>query len=87
MLLYAFSQTEFVVDAYTKRIFLCIGLIDEKAKYNDIKKLVEDAFQKEITDQKLLLIAYQEFHALLVEHAKRYYSKKPYGLNCFLVKS
>lgn len=23
---------------------------------------------------------YQEYHALIVEHAKRYYSKKPYGV-------
>ena len=22
---------------------------------------------------------YNEYHALIVEHAKRYYSKKPYG--------
>jgi endonuclease III-like uncharacterized protein len=28
---------------------------------------------------------YQEFHALIVEHGKRYYSKKPYGNGCFLL--
>ena len=25
---------------------------------------------------------YQEYHALIVEHAKKYYSKKPYGTHC-----
>jgi endonuclease III related protein len=24
---------------------------------------------------------YQEYHAIIVEHAKKHYSKKPYGVN------
>lgn len=84
MLLYAFKQPEFVVDAYTKRIFMHVGLVHEKASYDVVKSICESALENEIFEQDQLVIAYQEFHALLVEHAKRYYSKKPYGENCFL---
>ncbi len=69
MLLYAFNVPSFVVDAYTRRIFIKLGLIDKKAEYDEIKKLFEDNLEK---DYKI----YQEYHALIVEHAKRYYLKK-----------
>jgi len=74
ILLYAYKQSEFVVDAYTKRIFSYLGLVDENVKYMELKKLFESNLPKDIA-------IYQEYHALIVEHAKRYYSKKPYGLN------
>jgi endonuclease-3 related protein len=72
ILLYAYKQPEFVVDAYTKRIFSHLGLIDDKISYMELKKLFEDNLPVDIP-------LYQEYHALIVEHAKRYYRKKPYG--------
>ena len=74
ILLYAYGEKEFVVDAYTRRIFSHLGIIDEKDSYNKIKKFFEDNFDGDVSD-------YQEYHALIVEHAKNYYSKKPYGQN------
>jgi endonuclease III related protein len=71
ILLYAYKQPTFVVDTYTKRILNSLGLIDKKATYGELKKLFEDNLE---SDLKI----YQEYHALLVEHAKRYYSKQPY---------
>jgi len=69
---YAFKQPEFVVDAYTRRIFLELGFIEEHATYDKIKGLVEkELATKEAGNAEKTLIAYQEFHALLVEHAKR----------------
>ncbi len=85
ILLYAYKQEEFVVDAYTKRIFLHLGIIDEKAGYKDVKSLVESSLQEFVKEEGELLRVYQEFHALLVEHAKRFYSKKPHGYGCPLV--
>jgi len=79
MLLYAFKVPSFVVDSYTKRIFSYCGLIQRKATYDEIKALCEQSIEPDLK-------IYQEFHALLVEHAKRYYSKKPFGLNCPLKK-
>lgn len=64
MLLYAYKVPTFVVDAYTRRILLGLKFIDEKSNYMDIKYLFEKNLPK---DFKI----YQEFHALLVEHAKR----------------
>lgn len=69
MLLYAFKVPTFVIDTYTRRIFTNLGFIDKKADYDEIKKLFEDNLKSD-------LIIYQEYHALLVEHAKRYYAKK-----------
>ena len=63
ILLYAYKKLEFVVDAYTRRLFLELGFISENYKYADIKRLFEENLQQ---DYKL----YQEFHALIVEHAK-----------------
>lgn len=69
ILLYAYKIPEFIVDSYTKRILQNMKLIDEnslneKSNYDIIKNI----FQKNIKkDYKI----YQEYHALLVEHAKR----------------
>jgi endonuclease III related protein len=74
ILLYVFKQLSFVVDAYTKRIVTNLGLIDENAGYNEIKTLFEENLPQDMA-------VYQEFHALLVEHAKRYYPKKNIRVN------
>lgn len=68
ILLYAHREPIFVIDAYTIRILLNLKLIRKNAKYEEIQKLFMDNLSK---DFKI----YQEYHALLVEHAKRYYSK------------
>jgi endonuclease-3 related protein len=74
ILLFAHKQKEFKVDAYTKRIFSYLGHINEKDTYLSVKSFFETNFDGDVNQ-------YQEYHALLVEHAKRYYSKKPYGVN------
>jgi endonuclease III related protein len=84
ILLFGFNQAQFKVDAYTKRILVHNKLICENAKYDDIKYFMEKEIKQEIKDEKELIIIYQEYHALIVNHAKQYYSKKPYGKECFL---
>ena len=71
MLLYAFAQTEMVVDAYTRRIMAHLKLIDSAASYAGIKEFCEKSLPRS-------LCVYQEFHALMVEHAKRHYTRHPY---------
>ncbi|MBN2141851.1 endonuclease III domain-containing protein [Candidatus Woesearchaeota archaeon] len=63
ILLYAYKQPLFVVDAYTRRIFSEKGLFAKDAAYDEIKAVFEAALPK---DWKL----YQEYHALLVEQGK-----------------
>ena len=84
ILLYAYNEPQFKVDAYTKRVYLELGLIDEKTKYKDLKALMEISLKDITQDTKELRIMYQEYHALIVEHSKQFYSKKPYGIGCFL---
>jgi len=74
ILLFAHKQKQFKVDAYTKRIFSYLGYINEEDSYISIKNFFETNFRGDVN-------MFQEYHALIVEHAKRYYSKKPYGLN------
>src|SRR5450759_1806609 len=78
ILLYAFKRPFFVVDAYTRRIVTNLGLVDEKADYDEIKALFEESIPH---DMKM----YQEYHALLVEHAKKYYQKKGSYAKCPLL--
>ncbi|MGA1875049.1 MAG: endonuclease III domain-containing protein [bacterium] len=68
MMLYAFKVPTFVIDAYTRRIFSHLKFIHEKSSYDQVKSLFEENLPRD-------LIIYQEFHALIVEHAKRFYHK------------
>jgi endonuclease-3 related protein len=72
ILLYAYKQEEFVIDSYTKRIFSYLGYINQKDNYLKVKKLFENNLTPNFK-------VYQEYHGLIIEHAKRYYIKKPYG--------
>lgn len=69
--LYAYGQPELVVDAYTRRIFGHLGIAEPDASYDHLKTICVAALPED-------LIVYQEFHALLVEHAKRHYRRQPW---------
>ncbi len=69
ILLYAYAQPSFVVDAYTRRIFANFGMVQERAAYAEVKGLFERSLPRDVA-------LYQEYHALIVEHAKRHYAKK-----------
>lgn len=74
ILLYACGKPEFVADAYTKRIVNRLGIL-KTADYSEIKIF----FQKNLQANPKI---YQEFHSLLVEHAKRFCRKAPLCKNC-----
>jgi len=76
ILLYGYSVPTFVVDAYTKRIVRRLGLVNSD-DYDEIKSFFKNNLDE---DYKV----YQEFHALLVEHAKRYYLGNKDGNEDFL---
>jgi len=83
ILLYGYSQEEFIVDAYTKRMLLSLGLISEKFKYKDVKIMIEESLENCVVKEERVKV-YQEFHALIVNHSKKFYSRKPYGVGCLL---
>jgi len=71
MLLYAYGQPHMVVDAYTRRVLGHLSFVDPKAPYAAVKECCENALPEDVR-------VYQEFHALIVEHAKRHYSRQPW---------
>lgn len=77
ILLYAFNRPIFVVDAYTKRIFSRLEFFGEKASYDEVQKLFMENLEH---DAKM----FNEYHALIVCHAKQYYRKKSEHEKCFL---
>jgi endonuclease-3 related protein len=84
ILLYAYKQEEFIIDAYTKRMLYSLGLIEEKATYKEVKSYMQDAIKTCVHEKAQRIILYQEYHALIVNHAKQFYSRKPYGVGCVL---
>ena len=73
ILLYALNKPSFVIDAYTHRFLSALNLISDELSYDQVKKLFENSLD---TDT----ILFQEYHALLVQHGKNFYSRKPYGV-------
>jgi endonuclease-3 related protein len=62
--LYAYGELEMVVDTYTRRVFQRLGLATARTSYDELKRLCIEHLPAEVN-------LYQEFHALVVEHAKR----------------
>jgi endonuclease-3 related protein len=75
ILLYAYSKPEFVVDAYTRRIFSRLGMIKSDSSYEEIKSLFQDNLPDDIE-------IYKEYHALIVKLAKENCRNKPVCKNC-----
>ena len=85
ILLYAFKQPYFVVDAYTRRIFSRLGFFKENEKYDKIQEFFMDNLPKE--NKKKTVEIYKEYHALIVELAKRSCRKRAECLACIMKKS
>jgi endonuclease-3 related protein len=64
ILLYAAGRPYFVIDAYARRIFSRLGLTPERDTYDAWQRL----FTRELPPDAAL---FNEYHALIVEHAKR----------------
>ncbi len=75
ILLYAFQKPVFVIDAYTRRILHRLRLCSEKASYEELQSL----FHRSLPPDPRL---FNEYHALLVEHAKRHCAKSPLCSAC-----
>jgi endonuclease III related protein len=80
ILLYVYRIPVFVVDAYTKRIFSRVGIIDENYSYDDIQKKFTDEYSGMEKNKKIII--FNEYHALIVKHAKEYCRKKPVCKGC-----
>jgi len=77
IMLYAFDAPFFVVDAYTRRVFGRLALVDPLAPYETIRRKFERNLPARV-------YVYKEYHALIVEHGKRSCRKAPLCENCLL---
>jgi endonuclease-3 related protein len=75
ILLYAFHEPLFVIDAYTRRILARIGIIGGKERYEEIQHVFHGALPPRHE-------LFNEFHALLVEHAKVHCRSRPVCEGC-----
>lgn len=75
ILLYAGAKPSFVVDAYTRRLLSNLGLISGRESYEDIRTIFMENLPQDV---KL----FNEFHALIVQHAKEHCRKKPRCAGC-----
>lgn len=75
ILLYAFNRPYFVIDAYTRRLFRRLGLIGGDERYEEIQEVFHRNMPRNVS-------IYKEYHALIVEHGKRFCRKKPQCNGC-----
>jgi len=73
ILLYAYNQPIFVIDAYTKRIFERLGYKEQD--YDNLQKFIIKNIPKKTK-------IYKEYHALLVKLGKEHCRTKPICNNC-----
>jgi endonuclease-3 related protein len=77
ILLYAFNRPVFVIDAYTRRLFSRLGLVQADAGYETLRRDFEQALGENAE-------LYNEYHALIVRHAKEICRTKPLCDGCCL---
>lgn len=77
ILLYASGMPIFVVDAYTRRVFGRIGILDPTADYDHIRALFESALPLDVD-------LYNDYHAQIVVHGKEVCRKRPYCDRCVI---
>lgn len=70
ILLYAFERPVFVIDAYTRRLLGRLALYAGDEPYDDLRLAMEDTLGPDVA-------LYQEFHALIVRHARLHCRVRP----------
>ena len=77
ILLYAFGRPVFVIDTYTRRLFGRLGLADGSEPYELLRSRLEQALPQDVG-------LFNEYHALIVEHAKTSCRSSPLCAACIL---
>lgn len=80
ILLYAFERPVFVIDAYTRRLFSRLELLEHDAGYEALRHQFESNLKTDVA-------LFNEYHALIVRHVKDICKKRPDCSNCCLNSS
>lgn len=79
ILLYAYHDLQFVVDAYTRRLLIRFEAITGREGYDDIRTIFSASLPKDLS-------LYSEYHALIVRHVKERCRKLPLCQTCPLLR-
>jgi endonuclease-3 related protein len=79
MMLYAFERPVFVIDAYTRRLFRRLGLITGDETYEQLRTIFEENLPADV-------LLFNEYHALIVQHAKDICKKRPQCDECLFAE-
>lgn len=77
IMLYGYGELHFVIDAYTRRVFSRLGVVEEDLTYESLQSIFEENIPADAN-------IYKEFHALIVEHSKHHCKKRPECSGCIL---
>jgi endonuclease III related protein len=77
ILLYVYGRPVFVIDAYTRRLFSRLGLLDGELGYETLRAAFEQTLPPDVE-------MFNEYHALIDHHAKQVCRPKPLCGECFL---
>ena len=80
IVLYAFARPVFVIDAYTRRLFSRLGFVTGEEGYETLRATFEKKLQKQPDTVQL----FNEYHGLIVWHAKYFCKTKPVCEGCCL---
>ena len=75
ILLYAYNRPVFVIDAYTRRLLVRLGIAEGNEPYETLRTAFEEVLEADP-------VLYNEYHALIVRHAKQKCSTLPGCLHC-----
>jgi endonuclease-3 related protein len=94
ILLYAFERPVFVIDAYTRRLFARLGRLPADAGYEHLRAAIEQGLARELVRVRAgsaraayktnCVPLYNEYHALIVAHAKQACRTRPRCPQCCL---
>ncbi len=79
ILLYAFERPVFVIDAYTRRLYARLGLYVGDESYEVLRHATESTLGADVA-------MLNEFHALIVRHAKEHCRVRPLCPGCVLLE-
>jgi len=94
IVLYAFDRPVFVIDAYTRRLFTRLALVDEKQGYEALRAGFEEDLRQQLSQRTrsgrirplTLVRLFNEYHALIVIHGKDVCRSRPLCSNCCLAR-
>ncbi len=75
ILLYALNRPEFIADNYTRRLVERLGMSGASPDYYSVKRLFEGSLPQDPT-------LFKKYHALIVQHARKYCRKTPLCPGC-----